>query len=385
DPAIRVNLGNTLLDSGNLQAARDEYEAALAIDPGFAPAHQGLSYVFAQLGLDDLSRSHRERGFTGYPLSHVPYRGTGKPLRVVTLTSAAGGNFNAEWFLDPRRCDVVRVAAEYADAQADLPPHDVLVNAIGDADLCARALEAASALIARSSRRVINSPAHVALTGRVANAERLRTIPEVRVPRIASFSRLAVLSKGPAALLEHGFGFPVLLRSLGHNTGRHFVKVDCEDELQPLLEALPGETVLAIEFVDLAGPDGYTRKYRMLAIDGVLFPVHAAVSSDWKVHLFSASTNALHRQEDARFLEDPARVLSHRVLHGLQAIAHVMQLEYAGVDFGVDSSGHLVLFEANATMSIPPVDPGDRFEYRRPAIERIYEAFSRMVGVNREP
>ncbi len=380
DPAARVNLGNAWLDAGDLQAAQAEYEAALAVDPAFAPAHQGLSHVFAQLADDATSRHHRDLGFAGNALAHVPYQGEGTALRVLVLTSAAGGNFNTNWLLDPHRFDVVRLALDYVDARMPLPPHDVIVNAIGDADLCQRELETASCLIARSSARVVNAPVRVLNTGRVAHSEQLRAVAGTVVPRMATIPKAAIAAGGEALLRGHGFDFPLLLRTPGHNTGRHFVKVARPTDLRAALETLPGDQVLAIEYFDLAETGGWTRKYRVIAIDQELFPVHAAISADWKVHLFSASHAPEHQEEDARFLDDPRNVLPPGVLAALEAIVRRLGLDYAGVDFGIDAAGHLVLFEANATMSIHPVDPGDPFAYRRAAIGRIFAAFERMIG-----
>ena len=384
DPSARVNLGNAWLDAGDLPAARAEYEAALAADPGFAPAHQGLSHGFAQLADDAASRRHRELGFARNALARVPYRGAGTPVRVLVLTAAAGGNFNTNWLLDPHRFDVIRLAVDYADAQMPLAPHDVIINAIGDADLCGDALAAARRLIARSSSPVINDPGRVLNTGRVAHSERMRDIGGTVVPRMAAIWREEIAQGGAALLRDRGFDFPLLLRSPGHNTGRHFVKVDRPADLRPALETLPGDLILAIEYIDLTGPGGWTRKYRMVAVDQALFGVHAAISPDWKVHLFSASHAPEHQEEDARFLADPRSVLPPGVLAALGEIVRRMGLDYAGVDFGVDAAGRLVLFEANATMSVFPVDPGDPFEYRRNAVERIFAAFERMVGVRRE-
>jgi hypothetical protein len=39
----------------------------------------------------------------------------------------------------------------------------------------------------------------------------------------------------------------------------------------------------------------------------------------------------------------------------------------------------VVLFEANATMVILPVAPGQQWDYRRPAIGRALEAVNRLI------
>jgi hypothetical protein len=54
-------------------------------------------------------------------------------------------------------------------------------------------------------------------------------------------------------------------------------------------------------------------------------------------------------------------------------------LDYAGIDFGLSPSGALLLFEANATMVVNPPEPDPRWDYRRPAVERIFAAVRRLL------
>jgi len=54
-------------------------------------------------------------------------------------------------------------------------------------------------------------------------------------------------------------------------------------------------------------------------------------------------------------------------------------LDYAGIDFGLNADGSLLLFEANATMIIAPPPPDPMWDYRRAASERALDAARRMV------
>jgi hypothetical protein len=38
-----------------------------------------------------------------------------------------------------------------------------------------------------------------------------------------------------------------------------------------------------------------------------------------------------------------------------------------------------LLFEANGTLVVNPPEPGEHWEYRRPAVERIFAAVRRML------
>lgn len=163
--------------------------------------------------------------------------------------------------------------------------------------------------------------------------------------------------------------------------GSHFRRVEGRDELPSVVADLPGEELLAIEYLDARGTDGMVRKYRVMLIDGVVHPLHLAISADWKVHYFSAamSTSQHHRDEERRFLVAMPEVLGSRALTALTLLGERLGLDYAGVDFGLRADGAVLLFEANATMVIvpPPQDP--IWDYRRAAIHTALEAARQLV------
>jgi glutathione synthase/RimK-type ligase-like ATP-grasp enzyme len=182
-------------------------------------------------------------------------------------------------------------------------------------------------------------------------------------------------------LRERGFAFPLLLRSPGFHGGEHFLRIETAEELPAALEALPGRELLVMQYLDARGFDGKFRKYRVMMIDGQLYPLHCAVSSHWKIHYFSAEMEDYpeHRAEDAAFLGDMPAVLGPRVMAALQAVQAALGLDYGGIDFGIDAAGDLLLFEANATMVILPPGEDARWDYRRPAVERACRAVHTML------
>jgi hypothetical protein len=373
NPVGRVNFANVLREDGDLNAARQHYEAALAADPVLPEAHQGMASVLSELGLDG-AEAHRRRGFSARALVSHTYRGTGTAIPLLLLVSARGGNIPTQLWIDDRRFTLHALYPEYFDPGASLPPHALVVNAVGDADLCAVALERAEALLARSSAPVINAPARVRATGRAENARRLAAIPGVVAPRIQALPRSALAA---ATHLE----FPLLLRSPGFHTGRHFVRVADRQGLEPAAAALAGDELLAIQYLDARGPDGMARKYRVMFIDGAAYPLHLAISSDWKVHYFSAdmAREARFREEERRFLNDMPAVLGARAMQALERIRGLLGLEYAGIDFALAPDGSVLIFEANATMVVFPPAPDPMWDYRRPAIDAVLRAATRML------
>jgi hypothetical protein len=186
---------------------------------------------------------------------------------------------------------------------------------------------------------------------------------------------------GPAALAAHGFCFPLLLRAPGFHTGRHFVRIAGAGDLAAAARALPGDDLSAIEPLDARGADGKFHKCRVMIVNGRLYPLHLAISGDWKVHYFTAemAESAAHRAADAAFLADMDAALGPRGRAALERIATVLALDYGGIDFAVSPAGDIMVFEANAAMAVyaPLTDP--KWAYRRPAIEQVLTAVRTML------
>ena len=374
NPIGRVNLGNLLCDESEYAAARAEYDAALAADPALAEAHQGLARALDELGDEQAAAAHRQKGFAGRALVTRPYRGVGAAVPVLLLVSAKGGNIPTRLILDDRIFAVAALYAEFWEPSPSLPAHAVVLNAIGDADLCGEALTRAEAIIARTQAPLINPPALVRATTRAVNAQRLATLPGVNAPTVRTIAK-SDLATAP------DLPFPLLLRAPGFHTGRHFLRVERREDLAVAGAALPGEVLLAIDYLDARGCDGLARKYRVMMIDGRLYPLHLAISADWKVHYFTAAMAAdvAHREEERRFLENMPAVLGPHALAALEAIGRMLGLDYAGVDFGLGTDGSLLLFEANATMVINPPDPDPIWDYRRAPILAALDAAKRLL------
>jgi glutamate/tyrosine decarboxylase-like PLP-dependent enzyme len=381
DPTSHVNLGNVLYERGEFEAAREQYEAALRFEPGHREAHQGLSYVLAELGDEQGSQLHRRKGFQDRPVFTLPYRGQAPPVSVLLLVSSVGGNIQTKHLLDDRIFETTVVVPEFYDPNMPLPAHQVVFNAIGDADLAAPALAAAQSIVALTSAPVINLPSAVLATGRADHA-RLSRLPGVVAPKTVTLSRELLSSPAAAVTVaRHGFRFPLLMRTPGFHTGRHFLRVESAKDLAGAVAELPGRELTVIEFLDARGVDGKVRKYRVMMIDGQLYPLHVAISRHWKIHYFSAemAEDADNRAEDAEFLENLPGVLGPRAMEALARIQATLGLDYAGIDFGLSPTGDLLLFEANATMVVNPPEPNERWAYRRPAVERIFAAVRRML------
>lgn len=380
--------------------------------PTIAPADRS-AHLAAFHQLRQSGRMHDAAAQLGRALdlrAHValPFRGSVPVARILLLQSILAGNALIHRFLDDRLFAVQILLVEFWQPDQPLPEHDLVLNAIGDADVRGDALAQAERILARVTAPVLNAPSAVRLTSRAQNAARLRLFPGVRTAHTVRVHRDELAADSVPELLErHYLQLPILLRAPGFHMGQNCLRLDRANDLPTALAQLPGEEILLVEHLPTRSPDGWCRKYRVLFLDGQMYPVHLAVSSHWKVHYFSAemAANAAHRLEDARFLADMEAVLGSAVLTSLQRIQRALGLDYGGIDFGLDfgpDSGRdsgldsgpngaqgiggapdryprILLFEANANMAVlrPPDDP--LWEYRRAAVDRIYAAFHAML------
>jgi aromatic-L-amino-acid/L-tryptophan decarboxylase len=382
NPLSSVNLGILLLQTQEFDSARVHFEHALAIDPDNRQAHIGMSFVLASLGDPGRALRHRRAAFEGNCVIPAVYRGKQPPIAILELVASPEGNSRIGDFLSDRFFHKFLVVAEFYDPATVLPPHQFIVNAISDADVAAPALAGAQRLLAHTTAPIINRPDAVLATGRCEIARRLSGIPGIITPATITLSRESLLAPDALATLRrHGFDFPLLVRSLGFHGGEHFERVQKFDDLPAAVAQLPERDLAVIQFLDARSPDGKTRKYRVMMVDGELYPLHAATSSNWKIHFFSAdmADSPAHRAYDAAFLENVAGVLGSRALDALRQIQRELGLDYGGIDFGLNENGDVLLFEANATMAVIPPSPDTIWDYRRPAVERIYLAVLTML------
>jgi len=375
NPVGHINLANALLADGQTDAARGHYDVALSLAPEHPDALQGMANLLQSLGESRAAEAYRQKSYSTRKVVALPCLGDGVPCQVLVLVSAVGGNVPTRFLLDRDQFEILILAVESRAAAEPLPRHDLVFNGVGDADLCAPALDAAEAVLRRTEAPVINPPARIRHTGRADIAQRLADLPGVVTPRVIKARREDL----PAA--ARAFDRPFLLRSPGFHTGQNFVRVGEADDIAASTQALPGDELLLIQYLDARDAAGRSRKYRVMMIDGRLYPLHLAVSEDWKVHYFTAdmAERPDHRAEEAAFLQDMESILGARAVAGLQAIADRLALDYAGIDFGLSPDGEVLVFEANATMVINPPDPDPRWDYRRGPVEAILRATRSMI------
>jgi glutathione synthase/RimK-type ligase-like ATP-grasp enzyme len=362
-------------------AARKALEAALAIDPQHFESHIGLAVVLEELGAGAAAQEMWQGDILRGAIRVHPYVGTADPVRVLTIASALH-SIRYELFADPATMLNMTLYTQTYDASQPLPEHDVVLVAVADVESDSRALEAASAIVARSAAPIINPPERVLRTSRAEQSRRLAGLDNVVTATVVIVPCEALQGPDRAAFIAaQGLTFPLLVRSPGFHNGRFFELVRDEAELLAAASSMPGTDAMLITYQDTRSADGLMRKFRVMTIDGRLYPVHLAISTNWKVHYVTSDMhrNSAFRDEEAAFLADMSGFIGPEAVRALERIAQSMQLDYAGIDFSVDAAGRVVVFEANAAMAIFLPDADPRWDYRRGPMTRALDAVKRMI------
>ncbi len=68
-----------------------------------------------------------------------------------------------------------------------------------------------------------------------------------------------------------------------------------------------------------------------------------------------------------------------RGVAALERINAALDLDYCGIDFAVNATGDILLFEANATMVMVPLSDDRKWDYRRAAFDKVFGAVQTML------
>ncbi len=380
--SIHANLGSLLYRDGALDAAERHCRRALELDPDLSIAHRNLAGILADRGEGEEAHLHRD---AAYELHNVLVEHAAHARsRVLVLTTSDSGNVPHRYLLPVDRYTRIDWFIEYApeDQAAGLPAHDVVFNIIGDPDYADATEAKVAAFLKTCGDRVLNDPAKVARTRRDRLPGLLEGIEGVLAPKAVRLDAEAVASQGlVAAARAAGLSVPLLVRPIGSHGGAGLVLAGAEAELEAAGGHAGEAGAYLTEFIDFATPaDGLYRKHRVIFVDRTPYPYHLAIADRWLVHYDTAAMpgDGLRQAEELRFLADPVAALGEEVMAAVAEIGRRLDLDYAGVDFGVLPDGRTLVFEANATMLVHP-EPEGELDYKNPYVARITSAFQALI------
>lgn len=355
--------------------------------PEDAHALMNLATVLMLLGHREEALSAQMEALKLQPLYSIP--ASGKPkVRLLALMTDGDlmANTPLEFLIENSdiALDMLYVGAGIP-ALAELPEHDVMFVAVGEADDKHHLLMDLQEIIQAWPTPVINVPALITNLGRDRASVVLKDAAGVAMPGSARISRETVeqLGSGRAkvdAILE-GDDFPVIVRPLGSHAGQGLRKILSSDDIPDYLQAIPSEEFYIAKFVDYRSADGQFRKYRIILIDGKPFISHMGISTHWMIHYLNAgmTESAEKRAEEARFMESFDEDFSVRHATAFDEIYRRLGLDYVGIDCGETPDGKLLIFEVDSDMIVHAMDPVDMFPYKQGPMKKLFSAFRDLL------
>ncbi|MEO6610390.1 MAG: hypothetical protein ABIN69_18175 [Aestuariivirga sp.] len=251
-------------------------------------------------------------------------------------------------------------AANLQMSKLDVRP-DIVLNNWATAEMLAipGVLEMVNGALEGLDIPVLNAPRKAALTTRQRNAENLKNVEAVVVPKVVRFENWTGNQISVALMLEQEIGYPLILREPFQQMGLGAIKVQTPDALLAALATLGAGQFYAIAFVDNPLAPSLYRKFRAAVIGQKIFITHVHFGTDWSVHRIREEE--LRSRVKARVRQFPrAQVLlddsdseeSKLVMRALDGLRKEIPLDIFGIDFDVMPDGRVLFFEANAAMNI---------------------------------
>jgi tetratricopeptide (TPR) repeat protein len=374
--ALRQNLAQMLYETGEVPGAIAEHRAVLGVEADNVASHFGLYELLQITGERDEALAHQRAALRVRRLySHIAPHETRSVLCLCTP-----GDWQANIpvdFLFDRDTTTVHKLYLLDEADVDAPVHvryDVVWNIIAESPEALRYLALANRFMNAQVKPALNAPARVITTARpLLDA----TLANTR----ARVAPVAILDRERLSNAAIPFAFPIIARPVGSHAGLGLERLGDRDACAPYAQRNPVERYFVSPFIDYASADGFFRKYRLVYVDGVPYPVHLAISPNWMIHYYNApmSEHAWMRSEEAAFLADVRAAFDGEAYQTLLRVGAGVGLEYFGIDCGIDRDGKVLVFEADAAMLVHTSDPIELYPYKHQFVPRIYRAIEAMI------
>jgi glutathione synthase/RimK-type ligase-like ATP-grasp enzyme len=385
DPAPFIGLASLMRRALNGENLSHLINMA-AFNPNSANMLMGLAVIFQLTGSREVGLEMQARALALCQLYCQP-AATSDALRLLVIMRPGDmmDNTQVDFLLEDFNValDMLYVSDDLPFPES-LPSHDVLLVAIAQSDENLALLGRVEALVAASSKRVINRPERIARLSRDSVSAMLQDVPGLQMPRIARVRREALLGAGREnssmeGLLGDG-GFPIIVRPIGSQAGRGLAKLENPEALRKYLDGMPDAEFYVARFVDYRSGSGLYRKYRIALIEGIPYACHMAISEDWMIHYKNAGmeASAAKRAEEESFMARFDEDFGARHCAAFHAISERLGAEYLVVDCG-EINGDLLVFEADNVGFIHAMDPVDIFPYKQLAMRKAFEAFYAML------
>lgn len=181
---------------------------------------------------------------------------------------------------------------------------------------------------------VVNAMSNHQNTGKIRAYSRLSKAG-IYTPRIFHFKSPQEFMRALPTL-----PYPLILRDdIGH--AGSFVLCQNEDQLREAPFHTFHRPILS-EYVDVQSADRRYRKYRCIVVGNRVISHHLQTSETWETRGNQRIKDAQTREEEIAYIlnPDPFEEIMLKV-------SQALELEFLGIDYGIDSDGDVVIWEAN--------------------------------------
>lgn len=357
-------------------------------NPSDANAWMDLSIVAHLRGERELGLAMQEQALAIRQLFRLE-AATGDPtLRVLALLVPGDLTENnaLEFLLEGSdvQLDLLYVTPT-TDALPGSDGYDLAIVAVGESDRNRPTLAHIGMLVRDWPTPVLDAPERISRLSRDTAASIIAGVPGVVLPQTARVDRatLAGIADGSIPLTAHlGDGeLPLLLRPVDSHKGHGLARADTLDAIAEYLATHGDDEFYVTRFVEYRSGDGHYWKYRIVFIAQRPYLCHVAISEHYIVHYMSAgmAVSAEKRDLEARCMATFDADFARRHQTALALVAERFGLEYVGIDCSETPDGALLIFEADASLTIHAMDPVELYAYKQPQMRRVFDAFRALL------
>ncbi|MDB5595765.1 MAG: hypothetical protein JWM36_2726 [Hyphomicrobiales bacterium] len=367
-------------------------QARLAADANDAAALLDLSTI-------EQIRGNRENGIAlqAAALSrqqhYTHYPATPARDRIRLLAVMAPGDFMANTplqFLLEESSTVLDVLYICPDVEfpASLPDCDLVFVAVAESDDNRDLLRRVGEVALSPPRPMVNAPHNIARLTRDGAWQILHEAPGISYPVNLRCDRSTLVSDLPRAFTQETplgtITYPLIVRPLDSHAGAGLAKIEDKFDLADYLSTQSAEQFYVAPFIDYRSVDGHYRKFRVVLIAGVPWPVHMAISDHWMIHYLNADmiNNPSNRLEEELFMSRFKVDFARRHAGAFHEIHQRTQLDYVLLDCA-EIGGELLIFEIGTAMIVHSLDPVEVFPYKKQHMLQIFAAFGQMLDRRR--
>lgn len=272
------------------------------------------------------------------------------------------------------------LGGEKENIQLQTSKPDLIYNAMCNYDVQKRSLKSFEEKFGNLNITILNHPDGIKKSTRDAIYNQFKTNQAFIVPKTVRVRPKS--SKNVLELAEeNNINFPFILRTIGENNSREITKLDSKEDIDNLEQfAYDGSEFYLIQYHEYKSSDEIYRKGRLLVISGEVIPRHLLFSKNWMVEYYG---NEELLKEKCELSSEEEILLTSEVSSELvnvgKEIFNYTKLDYFGVDYGINSDGKVIVFEANACM-IPYISLEYGKEYLKNNAKYINKQLNKMFN-----